>query len=75
LERDNHLLPDRTPGKTWNDIQLIQRWDAGQNALMLGERANQSATGRVIPQINEEWSNGVDPRIKPIPRRCQRRVR
>jgi hypothetical protein len=45
----------RTPGQTWNDVQLIQRWDDGQNSFMLGERANQAATGRIIPQINEEY--------------------
>ncbi|MCX8157306.1 MAG: DUF5060 domain-containing protein [Verrucomicrobiae bacterium] len=45
----------RTPGQTWNDMQLIQRWDAGQNAFLLGERARQAATGRIIPQINEEY--------------------
>jgi hypothetical protein len=45
----------RTPGKTWNDLQLIQRWDAGQSAFMLGERAKQAATGRAIPQVNEEY--------------------
>jgi len=45
----------RTPGQTWNDLQLIQRWDAGQNAFMLGERAKQAATGRAFPQVNEEY--------------------
>jgi hypothetical protein len=66
----------RTPGKTWNDIQLIQRWDAGQNAFMLGERANQAATGRVIPQINEEygyedlWESSPGQRAADTRRRC-----
>ena len=45
----------RTPRRSWNDLQLIQRWDSGQNAYLLGERARQAATGRVIPQINEEY--------------------
>lgn len=45
----------RTPGAAWNDMQLIQAWDAGQNGNMVGERARQAATGRVIPQINEEY--------------------
>jgi hypothetical protein len=66
----------RTPGKTWNNIQLIQRWDAGQNAFMLGERANQAATGRVIPQINEEygyedlWESSPGQRAADTRRRC-----
>ena len=50
-----HNVIYRTPGATWNDLQLIQRWDAGQNAFMLGETAKQAASGRVIPQINEEY--------------------
>ena len=50
-----HNVIYRTPGAVWNDLQLIQRWDAGQNAYMLSERANQAAAGRVIPQINEEY--------------------
>ena len=45
----------RTPGKTWNGMQLIQRWDAGQNGYMLEHRDAQAGTGRIIPQINEEY--------------------
>lgn len=45
----------RTSGKTWNDMQLIQRWDAGQNRFMLDQREAQAATGRIIPQVNEEY--------------------
>ena len=36
-------------------MQLIQRWDSGQNAFMLGQRAAQEKTGHIIPQINEEY--------------------
>ncbi|MHB0958894.1 MAG: DUF5060 domain-containing protein [Pirellulaceae bacterium] len=66
----------RTAGKTWNDLQLIQRWDDGQNAFMLGERAKQADTGRVIPQINEEygyedlWEKTPGHRASETRRRC-----
>ena len=66
----------RTPGKTWNDLQLIQRWDSGQNAFMLGERAGQATTGRIIPQINEEygyedlWEKTPGQRAADTRRRC-----
>lgn len=50
-----HNVPYRTPKSTWADIQLIQRWDAGQNAFMLSQRQQQAATGRIVPQINEEY--------------------
>jgi hypothetical protein len=66
----------RTPGQTWNDLQLIQRWDAGQNAFMLGERAIQAATGRAIPQVNEEygyedlWEKTPGQRAAETRRRC-----
>jgi len=66
----------RTPGKTWNDLQLIQRWDSGQNAFMLGERARQATTGRSIPQINEEygyedlWEKTPGQRAADTRRRC-----
>jgi len=66
----------RTPAQTWNDLQLIQRWDGGQNTFMLGERAKQAATGRVIPQINEEygyedlWEKTPGQRAADTRRRC-----
>jgi hypothetical protein len=66
----------RTSGQTWNDLQLIQRWDSGQNAFMLGEHAKQAATGRVIPQINEEygyedlWEKTPGQRAADTRRRC-----
>ena len=50
-----HNVTHRTPNSTWCDMQLIQRWDAGQNAFMLGQREEQKKTGRIIPQINEEY--------------------
>jgi hypothetical protein len=66
----------RTPDQTWNDLQLIQRWDGGQNAFLLGERAQQAATGRVVPQINEEygyedlWEKTPGQRAADTRRRC-----
>lgn len=50
-----HNIVYRTPGINWNDIQLIQRWDAGQNAYMLGEKEKQVTSGRMIPNVNEEY--------------------
>ncbi len=49
-----HNVTHRTPQSTWLDMQLIQRWDSGQNAFMLSQREAQERTGYVIPQINEE---------------------
>jgi len=45
----------RTPESTWIDIQLIQRWDGGQNGYMLTQREQQKEIGRIIPQVNEEY--------------------
>ncbi|HUT95473.1 MAG TPA: DUF5060 domain-containing protein [Thermoguttaceae bacterium] len=50
-----HNVTHRTPNSAWCDMQLIQRWDDGQNAFMLGQRQEQEKTGRIIPQINEEY--------------------
>jgi hypothetical protein len=50
-----HNVTHRTPRSTWCDMQLIQHWDNGQNAFMLGQCAEQKKTGRIIPQINEEY--------------------
>ena len=50
-----HNVTHRTPKSTWLDMQLIQRWDSGQTAFMLGQRAEQEKTGYIIPQINEEY--------------------
>jgi hypothetical protein len=36
-------------------MQLIQRWDSGQNAFMLSQRVAQKETGYIIPQVNEEY--------------------
>lgn len=71
-----HNVIYRTRGATWNDLQLIQRWDGGQNAFMLGERTKQAATGRVIPQVNEEygyedlWEKSPGQRAADTRRRC-----
>jgi len=50
-----HNVAHRTPKSTWLDMQLIQRWDSGQTAFMLDQRAAQEKTGYIIPQINEEY--------------------
>lgn len=50
-----HNVAHRTSKSTWLDMQLIQRWDSGQVAYMLGQRAAQEKTGYIIPQINEEY--------------------
>lgn len=50
-----HNVTHRTPKSTWLDMQLIQRWDSGQTAYMLGQRAAQEKTGYIIPQVNEEY--------------------
>ena len=40
----------------WADFAMYQRWDEhGGHAFMLKNRALQAATGRIIPQINEEY--------------------
>jgi Protein of unknown function (DUF4038)/Domain of unknown function (DUF5060)/Concanavalin A-like lectin/glucanases superfamily/Putative collagen-binding domain of a collagenase len=50
-----HNVAYRTPKSTWLDMQLIQRWDSGQNAYMLGQRHAQQERDYIIPQINEEY--------------------
>ena len=50
-----HNVTYRTPKSTWLDMQLIQRWDSGQNAYMLGQRREQQQRGYIIPQVNEEY--------------------
>jgi hypothetical protein len=50
-----HNVTHRTARSNWCDMQLIQRWDAGQNAFMLQQREAQKKTGRMIPQVNEEY--------------------
>jgi len=39
----------------WADFAIYQRWRDGQNEFMLAQRADATAKGRVIPQINEEY--------------------
>jgi len=40
----------------WADFAMYQVWDeAGGNAFMLRCRQKQAATGRIIPQVNEEY--------------------
>jgi hypothetical protein len=44
-----------TPGNPWNDMQLIQHWDAGQNPYLIDLRGQQAATGRIVPLVIEEY--------------------
>jgi hypothetical protein len=39
----------------WFGFTAIQDWSRNQHALMLEERQIQAKTGRIIPQINEEY--------------------
>jgi hypothetical protein len=52
----------------WFDFTSFQEWSRRQHAFMLSERSRQQQTGRVIPQLNEEygyedhypkWSGGL----------------
>lgn len=46
----------RSPGSPWNDMQLVQRWDAGgQNSFFIEQRKQQAGCGRIVPLINEEY--------------------
>ena len=45
----------RTAGNAWNNMQLIQRWDAGQNSFLVEQRRQQTASGRVVPLVLEEY--------------------
>jgi hypothetical protein len=40
----------------WADFAMYQRWDeAGGYRFMLGNRRKQAETGRIMPQVNEEY--------------------
>ena len=39
----------------WFDFTSFQEWSRSQHAFMLSERRQQQATGRIIPQTNEEY--------------------
>ncbi len=39
----------------WFDMTLVQWWPRPLHAWMLKQRAEQAATGRIIPQVNEEY--------------------
>ena len=40
---------------TWLGMQLMQKWDAGLNKYMLERRKEQAVSGRIIPQVMEEY--------------------
>lgn len=44
---------DRT--SDWFDFTSFQEWSRDQHAFMLAERMKQTALGRIIPQLNEEY--------------------
>ena len=48
---NNHQ--DRTAD--WFDFTSFQEWSRAQHEFMLGQRRRQAATGRIIPQTNEEY--------------------
>jgi hypothetical protein len=44
------------PLRPWADFALYQAWDeGGGHGFMLHNRQQQAATGRIMPQINEEY--------------------
>ena len=46
----------RMAGNSWNDMQLIQRWDGGgQKNFFAEQRKQQAASGRIVPLVNEEY--------------------
>lgn len=46
----------RSPGKPWNDMQLIQHWDKGnQKDFFIEQRKQQLAFERIVPLVNEEY--------------------
>jgi len=46
----------RFQSSPWADFALYQRWDEhGGYDFMVGNRTRQAETGRIIPQINEEY--------------------
>ncbi len=49
----DNIHQDRT--SAWFDFTSFQEWSRQQHAFMLAQRAKQQATGRIIPQTNEEY--------------------
>lgn len=49
----DNIHQDRT--SAWFDFTSFQEWSRDQHAFMLKQRKQQQATGRVIPQTNEEY--------------------
>ncbi|HUI10010.1 MAG TPA: DUF5060 domain-containing protein [Bacteroidota bacterium] len=49
----DNIHQDRTAA--WFDFTSFQEWSREQHAFMLKQRALQEATGRIIPQANEEY--------------------
>ena len=48
----DNVHQDRT--SDWFDFTSFQEWSRNQHAFMLSQRRQQHATGRIIPQTNEE---------------------
>jgi hypothetical protein len=49
----DNVHQDRT--SPWFGFTSFQEWSRSQHAFMLSERRQQQATGRIIPQTNEEY--------------------
>ena len=49
----DNVHQDRT--SDWFDFTSFQEWSRNQHAFMLSQRRQQQATGRIIPQTNEEY--------------------
>ena len=64
------------PADTWIDMQLLQVWDAGLNRVILRQREVQAKSGRIIPQVIEEygyedlWEKNPGQRSGDTRRRC-----
>jgi hypothetical protein len=63
-------------GVDWIGMQLIQRWDLGQYEYVIAQREQQAESGRIVPQVIEEygyedlWENYPGHRDLDSRRRC-----
>ena len=46
---------DTSLDSKWIDMQMVQDWNEQQNDIMLDLRKKQGESGRIIPQVNEEY--------------------
>ena len=53
----------------WADFAMYQSWDeGGGHGFMFGNRGQQAATGRAMPQINEEYGYNMNLHVVKTPR-------